>query len=141
MSRALKFRVWNGNEMVTDVTTGKFGTFYVNPGAKGDGLDPSDSASLTSFNTIYHSEYNPVMQYTGLKDKNGVEIYESDVVHWVGYGRMGRPAEATYQVEWGEMKDMEFQELSYMGWNVGPQDDLEVIGNIYENPKLLGKAS
>lgn len=33
-----KFRVWNGSEMIYDVTVGKFGAFYVNPGDKGDGV-------------------------------------------------------------------------------------------------------
>ena len=77
--REIKFRIWNGTEMVYDVTVGKFGAFYVNPGDKGNGLDPNDSASLTPFTTKYSDDTN-VMQSTGIKDRNGKDVYEGDLV-------------------------------------------------------------
>lgn len=80
-----------------------------------------------------------VMQYTGLKDENGVEIYEKDiVVHEDG--------------EYSFKAVVEYDQWQYYMKGIYPKDafcfsdstdkgnsDVEVIGNIYENPELLDK--
>ena len=92
---------------------------------------------------------DPLMQYTGLKDKNGVEIYEGDVVE-VGMGRIEPTA---LQVEWGgtwryaafglhgkrKNRGDDNWETEY-SWDVlNPEtaSACRVIGNIYENPELM----
>jgi len=70
------------------------------------------------------------MQYTGLKDKNGKEIYEGDIVKIEGF--------INHVVG--------FEDGAFRWMNVGPylpiaerisERECEVIGNIYENPELL----
>lgn len=135
--RELRFRVWNGMEMVYDVTVGKFGVFYVNPGDKGNGLDPKDSASLTPFNTKYH-DGTPVMQFTGLLDKNGKEIYERDILKSCEDAKSG--LKFHYIVEWGHhawsIRHYKAKSRSSVVSNY-TFHQAAVIGNIYENPELL----
>lgn len=70
-------------------------------------------------------------QYTGLKDKNGKEIYESDILLWF---------EENITVIWDD--DFSGWATSWgcgtAGLRVGVAELCEVIGNIYENPELLG---
>jgi len=73
---------------------------------------------------VFSSTYI-LMQYTGLKDVHGKEIYEGDIVIEGYKGKYG-----TYEVKW-----------NVKGFNLGSEDgdEYEVIGNIYENPELLAR--
>lgn len=78
-----------------------------------------------------------LMQYTGLKDKNGVKIFEGDIVDTF-VRRNDRPGDhykngnVSKVIEW-------VSENHRNGWNLrgGEHTQYEVIGNIYENPELL----
>jgi len=84
-----------------------------------------------------------VMQYTGLKDKNGVEIYEGDIVEVCD-----RPCESVGIVKFSTknyaalpsfgVHNKKGESLDFY-YGVAPDSDCIIIGNIYENPELLGE--
>ena len=77
-----------------------------------------------------------LMQYTGLKDKNGVEIYEGDILD--GYCSQGRVRLGA--LEWQQTK-LRFYAPPRRAMNDADlferMSSYEVIGNIWENPELL----
>ena len=122
--REIKFRAWNKEkkEMRKDVDT--VGRFYTT-------FDRSDGRFRTN-------EEVEIMQFTGLQDKNGVDIYEGDILI---YQHMFVDKKSVSEVIWNE---------KYSGFASYVEDDerryilekelknqFEVIGNIYENPELL----
>lgn len=119
MNRDLKFRAWN-------TKTKKMGVKFDLIGL---------SKSIIDFEDL------ELMQYTGLKDKNGKEIYEGDILG-------NYPTKRKDKVRWSNIQIVEFSlectsDGEYGGSNYGyqfPFDDIseyEIIGNIYENPELL----
>lgn len=93
---------------------------------------------------LHFDDYDSIMQSTGLKDKNGKEIFEGDVVK--RYRSPFLKAKWEYQIETVIKEKASLLLGREFGKNFGtiPFDSpfaksvlLEVIGNIYENPELL----
>ena len=72
-----------------------------------------------------------VGQYTGLTDKNGVRIFEGDIVDYISSDVIGNPKTGTIIVE--DMTD--YDTMIYLNHS----DELQIIGNIHENPELLDR--
>ena len=109
---------------------------------------------------VYSGKYDDIVdgyfvqQYTGLKDTNGKEIYEGDIIkfHKWNYPQKNKEdylCRDNKKVVWG----LDYGQYPYAGWTVislKPTDledgyplnhmdqrNMEVIGNIYENPELI----
>ncbi|MCK4789978.1 MAG: hypothetical protein KAV87_39935 [Desulfobacteraceae bacterium] len=95
--------------------------------------DKSVDIPLPRFPFSQHVYPDNIMQYTGLNDKNGKEIYEGDIVTWKDslsneiYG-----AATIYPEEAVEFNGGAFYPVCTM-----PENEFEIIDNIHENPELL----
>lgn len=79
-----------------------------------------------------------LMQYTGLKDKNGKEIYEGDIVLVESGGILTRYKTVVEFKEGALIASLISEENHFYIFNPGfDSNDFEVIGNIYENKNLL----
>ena len=114
----LKFRAWDGERM-----------FY----------SDKEYGSLTYFFN-YHSN-DTMMQWTGLKDKDGKDIYEGDILASKGgYTRI-----VSFQKNSGSFMMAHLNELNITWgdpWQSMPQEYLkefehEIVGNLFENPYLI----
>lgn len=116
--REIKFRAWDGESMYVPVI--------------------QDNDPDSTINEFFEScDKITVMQFTGLLDRNGKEIYEGDIVKPVQTKGM-RWKLATVEYQRGEFvilpkgETRSFKTLTETGWL-----KIEVIGNVWENSELL----
>lgn len=126
MSREIKFRIWY-HDSTMDYSGDSFG-LAVNGALINYDSDVGGFVGITNSGFKYE-----LMQFTGLKDKNGKEIYEGDIIKVYLRKGLESCSKPDFEVKWNERK---------MGFNLDKyetRDKLEVIGNIYENKDLLDK--
>lgn len=140
MSREIKFRAWLKPRWEDDKDANKM---YYNIQNSYDTLgDVKPYDPMNEFSSWFDDDVAIVEQYTGLKDKNGKEIYEGDILKEnIEVGDDDIDGEYRYQVVWDE---------ETLCWSLSPNygaihKDLwetnqsrEIIGNIHETPELLG---
>ncbi|ODV55444.1 YopX family protein [Lysinibacillus fusiformis] len=156
MSREIKFRAWDELEkrMWTlddageDSGDGSIQYFSENGSLEFGRLEYYD----TGLGVNSHFEKFPLMQYTGLKDKDGKEIYEGDIIRFTNgidevYEEVGTVVfdleECGYKAQYTD------DGVTHCIYLINPkvfadkytEITYEIIGNIYENPELLEGAA
>ena len=132
MSRVIKFRA-----LELDTGVMRFGSYIAEDGVSG--IDGSSVTRHKIFDGLYHEFAEDTLgQFTGLKDEDGVDIYEGDIVesdyYWPDFRELA--------VIGYDDTEMKFCFNSKTGDIKGEQDafrygHLKVIGNIHQNPELL----
>lgn len=131
-----KFRAWDliDNRMRYDIGVIEFNGIDKNVSAISFNyaLDDTGYGEVdNSRSEYYDANCFELMQSTGLKDKNGTEIYEGDIVKNI--------YDEIYVVKWFDagfhLEEKYNGGFDYFELHFG--DNKEVIGNIYENPELL----
>ena len=119
--RKIKFRAWDKeNEKMMKVSSLHL---------------ENKEISVKENGTFHLFRMQDLMQYTGVKDKNGKEIYEGDILFF-------RDENTKYVVVWQDaafiIKSIEIRKYSEeMCWIDDTEICCEIVGNIYENKNLL----
>lgn len=129
MDREIKFRAWDSENKFMRDDIGEI--HFLEGGIKIYGC-------ATQIGNGWAKD-NPLMQYTGLKDKNGVEIYEGDIVKCFLGAVTGHVVfdNGCFSLKLTDI----FKPL--MGYDINSipplydLGDISIIGNIYENAELL----
>jgi len=124
MNDRFKFRAWDKKmmRMITGNAVDNNGDpFAIHVNLDGS-LDTTTWDGYHIYGTLIDSDDFVLMQSTGLKDKNGTLIYEGDVL----------------ETDHNKLRCVVFWESMDRHSSWSPKNEFYIIGNIYENPELMG---
>ena len=127
MNRIIKFRAWH-TKAKKMFSAEEMGKDELTLSVDGRGFVNVNGASTKL--SQYITDMTP-MQFTGLKDKNGKEIFEGDILNDSEYAQR-------FEVIWrnGMFSLKILNDNNFHRW-IRDNEKLEIIGNIYENPELI----
>ncbi len=143
MERVIKFRCWHKTicEMIYPNEDGEF---------SGNINGEQECSDFTYHNLLLPYETNLIpMQFTGLLDKNGKEIYEGDIVRIPEFYETPESTEPSYRnwevffvhgafnIRRNPSHEIDINEDTLAATMHHYDDNIEVIGNIHENPELI----
>lgn len=137
--RDIKFRIWDGAKNEWLASSNKDALPYYGFALVGEVMTVQ-SPPIWSLD-----EGNVVEQFTGLKDINGTEIYEGDIIvqKSLGSNKSGCRGKFTYKEDHAAFMFEVYERGKPVMWlflnEFNPEKTCEVIGNIHENPELLEK--
>ena len=137
--RKIKFRAWRHDGEYSHMIESPIGVYT----AIKHCLGVATPAGFSDIDNQPKKDGYTLMQWTGLKDRNGKEIYEGDIIR-IRYHKWPKDDWEVYQVKYYGDKDYPaFDTEPYIGCDcngllyVMTCCEIEVIGNIFENPELL----
>jgi uncharacterized phage protein (TIGR01671 family) len=133
--RETKFRAWLKQERKMREVSGFFFSQVMF-------ISAQEKATQYTINSVPETQVE-LMSFTGLKDRYGKDIYEGDILR--GYHALISLA-PVYQVVWNKDRwdVMDSHDRTYdrkYRWESPSWNDLEIIGNLYENPELMKEST
>ena len=122
------------------------------PFSFGDCMDfgLGEGTAIRDGDKTFYLSWCEIMQYTGLKDKYGIDIYEGDIVEWTfifknDFGNPDKIDKSWYEVVYETDNPMHIAGFYFKDNNCKHNKyicfydfkEVEIVGNIYENPELI----